>query len=186
MPRIGFAGDVILHEPTIGFIEWWNKYGANSTNSEDLRIMTYFFGLANALKLEYLFELKKPDDINKAVKEWMLTINATQAQLWRAMMWVKCGCEEAHIEEQKEIESTIDDEEQMNDLWRVVIQTAGALNKTPDDLKTMTQSTLVETLVEANAHARIPMKLSVAKDYIAYRQLLKKIEERKPKEVSNG
>lgn len=66
----------------------------------------------------------------------------------------------------------------MNTLWMTVIASSGALGLSPDDLKTCTTSELVASLMQANLRARIPMKQSVAKDYIAYRQIMRKIEER--------
>lgn len=59
-----------------------------------------------------------------------------------------------------------------------VIACAGALSVAPKDLMTNTQSELVSLLIQANLHARIPMRQSMAKKYIAYKQLIRQIEER--------
>lgn len=87
-----------------------------------------------------------------------------------------------------QVESTVEEEETFKRLWMTVISASGALGLTPDQLKTQTQSELVSMLVQSNLHARIPMKASVARDYIAYRQLLKRIEARcgVQKEVDDG
>lgn len=81
----------------------------------------------------------------------------------------------------------------MDMMWYNVIAAAGALGVAPADLKTQTNSEILASLVQANIHARIPMKQSVAQDYIAYRQLMREIEDRGAKEkeskdevISNG
>lgn len=33
-PRIAFAGNVVLHEPTIGALQWWFNFGRNSAQSD--------------------------------------------------------------------------------------------------------------------------------------------------------
>ena len=188
MPRVGFAGNVVLHEPTIGAVEWWNDYGRDAAFTSNGRLLTYFFMLANARNLDFLNTIQKPKDVRAAVKKWKKSIDATQDELWRAMMWVKFGTEELEVEIQKKVEASIDDEEAMDEMWFRVIMSAGALGVLPNDLKTHTMSELIGSLVQANLHAKIPMKQSVAKDYMAYRQLMRQIEDRgtKKKEVENG
>ena len=188
MPRVGFAGNVVLHEPTIGAVEWWNDFGRDAAFTSNGRLMTYFFTLAHARNLDFLNTLQKPKDVRAAVKKWKKSIDATQDELWRAMMWVKFGTEELEVEIQKKVEASIEDEEAMDEMWYRVIMSAGALGVLPNDLKTHTMSELIGSLVQANIHARIPMKQSVAKDYMAYRQLMRQIEDRgtKKKEVENG
>ena len=188
MPRVGFAGNVVLHEPTIGAVEWWNDYGRDAAFTSNGRLLTYFFMLANARNLDFLNTLQKPREIRAAVRKWKKQVDATQNELWRAMMWVKFGTEELEVEIQKKVEASIDDEEAMDEMWFRVIMSAGALGVLPNDLKTHTMSELIGSLVQANLHARIPMKQSVAKDYMAYRQLMRQIEDRgtKKKEVENG
>ena len=178
MPRIGFAGNVVLHEPTIGAIEWWNNYGCDAAFTDSGRLLTYFFMLSNSRNVSYLNTLTTPKDIRKAVSKWKRNIDATDKELWRAMMWVKYGTEEIEIENQERINDSLQNEETMNTLWYNLIAAAGAIGVTPDMLKTQTQSELISTLIQANLHARIPMKTSVAKDYISYRQLIREIEDR--------
>ena len=66
----------------------------------------------------------------------------------------------------------------MNNLWGNVIIAAGVLGLSPNDLRTITQMELLNTLIQANLQSKIPMKKSVAQDYISYTQLIKKIESR--------
>ena len=179
MPRIAVCGNVVLHEPTIGALQWWNDYGKDAALSSDGRLMTYYFCLANARRLDLLSSLVVHSDIRKAVKEWKKKLQCTEDELWRGLCWVKYGDQslEDNIDKDK-IQNSIDDEQQMNAMWMTVIASSGALGLSPNDLKTFTKSELIGSLIQANLHARIPMKQSVAKDYIAYRQIMRKIEER--------
>lgn len=97
MPRVAFAGNVVLHEPTIGALEWWNDYGRDAAWTSGGRLMTYFFMLAHARRLDCLNGLQRPKDIRAAVKKWSKRVDATQDELWRAMMWAKFGSEEARV-----------------------------------------------------------------------------------------
>ena len=178
MPRIGFAGNVILHEPTIGAIEWWNDFGKDAAWTSEGRMMTYFYMLAHARSLDYLMALQTPKDIRKAVKQWEKTIDATQAELWRALMWVKYGAEEVKLEIQKKIDDSLQSQETMDMLWYDVILAAGVAGVLPNELRTHTRSEVDGMLLQALKYARVPLKQSVAKDYIAYRQILREIEER--------
>ena len=78
MPRVGFAGSVVLHEPTIGAIEWWNDFGHDAAWTNDGRLETYFFMLAHARSLDYLMSLQRPKDIRNAVRKWKKRVDATQ------------------------------------------------------------------------------------------------------------
>lgn len=177
-PRMGFAGNVVLFEPTIGAILWWEEYGSNSTINNKGKILTYFFMLAHSRRIDVLEQLTKPKDIRKAVKEWAKNCGATEKELWRACMYVKFGTKEVEEEYKAYVDSTIEQEERMNHLWNMLIAVSGATNINPEDLKTKTQSTLTAMLIQANIRAGVQMKPSIARDYIAYNQLLKQIEER--------
>lgn len=148
MPRVAFAGNVVLHEPTIGSLEWWMEYGHDAAWSDRMRLMTYFFMLANATDLDYLETLKSGHDIRKAVKRWMKKCSATEAELWRALMWVKCGSEDAaRLLADDGPDAKVKDESEENALWMSLIAAASALGTSPSSLKTQTQSTLNSLLV---------------------------------------
>lgn len=110
MPRVAFAGNVVLHEPTIGAIEWWSDFGRDAAFTTDGRLQTYFFMLANARNLDYLNMLKRPKDVRNAVRMWRKSVDATFAELWRAMMWAKYGDEDAEADMRKCIKDSMDNE----------------------------------------------------------------------------
>lgn len=186
-PRYAFAGTTVLHEPTVGALEWWIQFGKDSAMTNDARLMTYFFMMANSRHVVYLQSLQSPIDIRKAVKEWKSRVDATVEELWRACLYVKNGDESAAGKQ--EVHSSLDDDAQLDILWQDLIATAGALHVSPEELKTCTHSVLVEALMQASMFAHVPMKKSVAQDYIAYRQTLRQIEDRgekQKKEAENG
>lgn len=188
-PRFAFAGSVVLHEPTIGALEWWAQFGKDAAFTDGGRLMTYFFMMAHARNVEYLNTLERASDIRKAVKEWKRRVDATQEELWRACLYVKHGTESAGGD--PVVYTSLDEDERMDVLWHDLIQAAGALHINPEDLKTQTHSALVDALIQASVFAHVPMKRSVAGNYIAYRQILKEIEargkdEKKTEEETHG
>lgn len=179
-PRIAFAGDVVLHEPTVGSIEWWNNYGKDACGSDRMRLMTHYYMLAYANRPDVLNETQHPKDISKAVKKWMKNLGATEDELWRALIWVKYGDKDMPTDDPNHdaIQTTLQSEDEMKTLWMTLISACGAMGMTPDKLKTNTTSELIGMLIESNKHAHIPMKQSVAQDYMAYQMIIRTIEDR--------
>ena len=180
-PRFAFAGNVILHELTVGAEIWWNELGKDSFFTDKGRLQGYFFVHAFSRDVEGLNNLKTPKEIRKTVNNWWKKVNATETELWRALLWVKFGGEEYENQIKLEIQSTLDDEKNLEGLWLNVISCAGAMGLDPQNLMTRTNSQLMGMLIQSNLKAGIPMKQSVAKDYIAYQQTLREIESRKKK-----
>lgn len=114
--------------------------------------------------------------------KWAKTIDATDAEIWRAILWIKCGSEDVNAEIDCTIKTSLDDEERRDALWMTLIAAASATGISTQDLETKTRSELDGMLMYANLLAHIPMKSNVASDYIAYRQLLHTIEDRGAKE----
>lgn len=179
MPRIAFAGNVVLHEPTIGALEWWHNFGRDAAWSTRGKLDTYYWCLAHATNPNAFDGLEEASKIRKTVRRWKCGVFATDGELWRALLWVKSGERVDDDAKPGTIpESTIEEDAIIENLWASVIAAAGALSMRPQDLRTVTRDTLTELLIAANLHAKIPMKTSIAKDYIAYRKLLKEIESR--------
>lgn len=176
-PRFAICGNVILHEPTVMGQMWWMDYGKDAFFLDDWRLKCYFFMLANS-RNEDLKKLTVGNEIRKAVKKWARNCCATESELWRGLMWVKYADKTAHEQIENEIETTIEDDEKRTALWMSLIAASGALGLPPESLETKTRSELNGLLIQANMMARIPMKQSVASDYIAYRQILRRIEDR--------
>lgn len=178
-PRIANAGNVVLHEPTVGALEWWHNYGRDAAWTTRGKLSTYYWMLAHACEPDAFEGLERAADIRKRVRAWRRRVFATEGELWRALLWVKSGETPVDAETAPAVvESSIEDDEAHDKLWASIIAAAGALSMRPEDLRTATRDTLTSLLVAANLHAKIPVKTSVAKDYIAYKRLLREIEER--------
>lgn len=171
-PRFAFAGNVILHEPTVGALEWWWSFGRDAAWTTKGKLNTYYFMLANARNVELLAPLQKPSDINKAVKLWMKSVNATDGELFRALLYVKHSTEYVDEDNDKKI-----DEEGLDSIWNLLLICAGQMGVKLDDLKTCTQSELMR-LIKHSAKAGLQIKPSIAKLYIKYQMMVKQIENR--------
>lgn len=171
-PRTATAGSIILHEPTVGGVEWWELYGKDSFILNSSRLYGYFFMLAHCRDIQYLDSLKTSKDISKAVKRWKRTIDATEDELWRAMLYCKFGTDIPEASDAKNDDSIVDI------MWRKLIMVAGATNLKPDDLKTCVDSELTGMLVQASIQARLDIKPSIAELYIEYKKTLREIEDR--------
>lgn len=101
-PRFAYAGNVVLHEPTIGALEWWWNFGHDAAWTTQGQLHTHFFMLAHARDVDLLNTLERPSDINKAVKIWMKGVGATDDELLRAMLYVKHGTNWIMPEETKD------------------------------------------------------------------------------------
>jgi len=179
MPRVAFIGhNIVFHEPTIGALEWWELYGSKASESELDLMMVYFFMLAHSTSLSVLYKLETADQIIDAVKAWMQTIDATEKELWAGLLWVKYGNEDAAESLNEDDEKKDDYDEQVSIIRTILLEASAATGINPDDLKTQTVSNLDTLIVRANMRAGYDMKPSIAKDYIAYKQALKNIEER--------
>lgn len=171
-PRFAFAGNVVLHEPTVGALEWWWSYGNDAAWTTKGKLNTYYFMLAHARDVELLAPLQKPSDINKAVKIWLKSVNATDGELFRALMYVKHGTEYVEEEPNKKTE-----DDGLDSIWNLLLLCSGQMGVKPDDLKTCTQTELMH-LIKHSAKAGLQIKPSIAKQYIKYQMLVKQIESR--------
>lgn len=177
MPRIAVVGNVVLHEPTIGSIQWWENFGKNSSYGDEMKMMVYYWTLTYATEVDYLNKFKSHREIFKEVKNWSKKLTCTEEQLWKGLLWVKFGGDNENPNDQK-IKEILDDEQTMNYIWSIVLKVSSSTGIKVEELMTRTQTELSYMLVQSYILAHIPIKQSVADNYIAYRMLIKKIEER--------
>ena len=173
-PRFAYAGNVVFHEPTVGALEWWWEYGLDAAWTMKGQLHTHFFMLAHARDVELLQSLTTPKSINKAVKIWLKGVAATDDEMLRAMLYVKHGLN--WIVPTEKVEETNQDEV-LEHLHTLMILASGSLGISTKDLQTRTQSQLMGMLRVANKSG-MNLKPSIAKQYIAYQQMIRKIEER--------
>lgn len=121
-PRIAFAGSTVLHEPTIGALEWWMDYGRDAAFTTKGRMETYFFMFANARRVDWLQTLTNAKDIRKAVRKWKQHVDATEEELWRATFWCRFGTNDP-----PDMDGSEDDGDLRDSLWDIVMSAAAAL-----------------------------------------------------------
>ena len=177
MPRIAVVGNVVLHEPTVGSIQWWENFGKNASYSDEMKMMVYYWTLTYATEVDYLNKFKSHREIFKEIKNWSKKLTCTEEQLWKGLLWVKFGGDNENPNDQK-IKEILDDEQTMNYIWSIVLKVSSSTGIKVEELMTRTQTELSYMLVQSYILAHIPIKQSVADNYIAYRMLIKKIEER--------
>lgn len=182
-PRSALCGNIVLHEPTIGALEWWHEFGRDAAWTVRGQMDAYFFALTHARDLDVLHALTSPGDIRRAVRKWRRTVAATEAELWRGLLWVKRA---ESVAEPPGEEKPQTGDETLDRLAMIVIAAAGAVGCTPDGLKTETPTRLVALIKAAQRQGPCPIRTSVAKDYIAYQMLVKAIEKRGRKDAANG
>lgn len=173
-PRFAFAGNVIFHEPTVGALEWWWSYGHDAAWTLKGQLHTHFFMLAHARDVELLQALDTSSAINKAVKIWLKGVAATDDEMLRAMLYVKHGVNWVIPTEKTEEPKP---ETALNNISTLLTLAAGSLGIDPESLKTNTETQLMQMLRVSNK-AGLNMKPSIVKQYMAYQQLVRKIEER--------
>ena len=177
MPRIAVVGNVVLHEPTVGSIQWWENFGKNASYCDEMKMMVYYWTLTYATEVDYLNKFKSHREIFKEVKNWSKKLTCTEEQLWKGLLWVKFGGDNENPNDQK-VKEILDDEQTMNYIWSIVLKVSSSTGIKVEELMTRTQTELSYMLVQSYILAHIPIKQSVADNYIAYRMLIKKIEER--------
>ena len=173
-PRFAHAGNVVLHEPTIGALEWWWAYGHDAAWTSKGQLRTHFFMLAHSRDLGLLNSLQTASAINKAVRTWLKGVGATDDELLRAMMFVKHGVNWILPTEKPQ---PPDADKRLDHLFTLLSIAAGQTGIKPEDLKTQTETQLMQMLA-MSGKAGLQFKPSIATLYIRYQQMIRRIEER--------
>jgi len=171
-PRFAFAGNVVLHEPTMAAMEWWWSYGHDATWLASSQLKVHYFMLAHARQPDVFDALKRPQDINRAVRAWLRGVAATSDELFRAMLYVKHNDEAQYADP-----ADIEDAEHLDRLNHVLIEAAGATGIRPEDLRTRTRTELEVMVARAYRAGKAP-KPSTARLYLKYRETIRAIEAR--------
>lgn len=174
-PRFAFAGNVVFHEPTIGALEWWWAFGRDAAWTSKGQLRTHYFMLAHARNLELLDSLQTPAAVNRAVRAWAKGVAATDGEMLRAMLYVKHGLHWTMPEEPPETPS--DESARLDHLYTLLALAAGQTGIKPEDLRSHTETQIMQMLRYASK-AGLDCKPSIARLYIQYQQLIRKIEER--------
>jgi hypothetical protein len=175
-PRFAFAGNVVLHEPTIGALEWWWTYGFDAFWLSSWKLRTHYFMLAHARRLDILAHLKRQVDVRRAVKTWLRGVGATDDELFRALMYVKHGVENAAATEGEKPEPA-DPDHELDVLDALLAETAGKSGIAPSEIRTLTQLQSDAVLRAACRAGELPTP-STARLYRKYKAVVREIEAR--------
>ena len=174
-PRFAFAGNVVLHEPTIGALEWWWGYGQDAFWLSGWKLRAHYFMLAHARRLDILTPLKRQEDVRRAVKAWLRGVGATDDELFRALMYVKHGFDNA-VARDVDVPPA-DPDAELDALDRIIMETAGKSGVPPSEVRTLTRLESDALLRAACRAGEIPSP-STAKLYMKYRETVRGIEAR--------
>ena len=174
-PRFAFAGNVVLHEPTIGALEWWWAYGQDAFWLSGWKLRAHYFMLAHARRLDIL-------------KAWLRGVGATDDELFRALMYVKHGFDNA-VARDVDVPPA-DPDAELDALDRIIMETAGKSGIPPSEIRTLTKLESDALLRAACRAGEIPSP-STAKLYMKYRGIVREIEARgktgeQTKEAADG
>lgn len=173
-PRFASAGNIVLHEPTVGALEWWWSYGRDAAWTSKGQLRTHFFMLAHSRDVDLLNSLQRPSAINRAVRAWLKGVAATDDEMLRAMMYVKHGLNWTLPTEKVE---PPDAGRRLDRLYTLLAVVAGQSGIKLEDLKTQTETQLMH-LLSFCGKAGLPLKPSVAGLYIKYQALVRSIEKK--------
>lgn len=176
-PRFAFAGNVVLHEPTIGALEWWWSYGHEAFWLDSWKLKTHYFMLAHSRRLDILEPLQRQADVRRAVKLWLRGVAATDDELFRALMYVKHGWDNAVATDGDERSQRPDAEHELDVLDALLASAAGKSGVPPSEIRTMTRLQS-DALLRAACRAGELPEPSTARLYFKYKAAVRAIEAR--------
>lgn len=94
-PRVGWAGDVPFHQPTVQAYAWFHGYAVRAAANEETRFTLWAYALAHARIPGFFDGLETPDAIDAAVGEWAKSLPATREEVARACRYAAAGFDDA-------------------------------------------------------------------------------------------
>ena len=94
-PRVGWAGDVPFFEPTIQAFAWYHGFAVRYAKNPETENTFWAFALAHAREPGFFSGLETPDQIERAVKDWVKRIPATRDEVLRACRYAARGFDDA-------------------------------------------------------------------------------------------
>lgn len=97
-PRIGWAGDVPFHQPTVQAFEWYLRYArrvGDLPDGEVLKVWAWYYALNRAEERGAFDGLRTAEEIADAVRTWRETLNVTPDEVVRAVGFATYGFDDA-------------------------------------------------------------------------------------------
>lgn len=187
-PRIGWAGDTPIYEPTIQAIYWSYEVAARLCDNEQTFDSLYAFACAHGRIPHFFDKLVSPSDVLTAVEKWKSTLTATQAELTRAYLYAvrgdgaEAGEVAAIVEGGGERQKEKSDAENFAAVEEVLQEAARSLNVAPGGLLTETMSRLGRLIYLENIKNGRQLKRLNAREHAEYLATFREIRERLMKE----
>lgn len=191
-PRIGWAGDVPFYEPTAAAIMWLQDYAVRAAGDAETRSTFYYFALAHGRQPEFFKGLETPQQIGRAVKEWLRTVGVTEDEMARACHYAGFGFDDAEPavtpmrREYLKRRNKTAASENLEKLEQMVVDASAASGMSYSDLMACTPTRLNAMVVAAQVEAGLHVSRDVARMQVEYTTTVHEIRERLEKELKDG
>ncbi len=196
-PRIGWAGDVPFHEPTVCAIMWLNDCARRASGDAETQQTFFWFACAHATTPSAFGGLETPEAIERAVKKWLRSVPCTVREMERAVRYAAWGLDDAAPAEtamsraHRMRANRTKAEENMERLERIVAQASAATGLSYLDMMMQTPSRLNAMVLAAQVEAGAVLKPATARMMVEYTATLNEIrqrlvEERAVENAKNG
>ena len=191
-PRIGWAGDVPFHEPTVAALMWLQDYADRASSDIETQQTFFFFACAHAKDPAAFDGLETPRQIEKAVKAWLRKTPCTVREMARACHYAAWGFDDAvpavspmkleHLRRTGK-GAAVDNLERLE---RVMAQASASTSLSYLDLLSQTPSRLNAMVVAAQVEAGATVSRDMAKAQVDYSCTLAEIRKRLEMEKERG
>lgn len=181
-PRVGWAGSVAVHEPTLQVDEWAGTYAARFADDDDSYWSMYLFACCHATSSGFFSRpcMSDPSGIAEEIKKWRADCPATNAQLQAAFEYAYLGddpgSDVAPVPSEKEIERK---KEGLPPPPRPRVSDemiAAGLSLSLDEMRMMTESRLYSILLKWYANKGYGAKPSTVRPHAEYIRTLAAIK----------
>ena len=139
-PRVGWAGDVPFHQPTVQAYAWYHGFAVRAAANEETRFTLWAFALAHARIPHFFNGLETPGDIDAAVGEWAKSLPVAREEIARACRYAATGfddAEAARSDDRQDVRHRADRSaaaQNLAEIERRLVRACAALKVAPDAL----------------------------------------------------
>ncbi len=191
-PRVGWAGDVPFHEPTVAAVMWLEDFAERASSDAETQQSFFFFACAHATVPKAFAGLETPEAIERAVKRWLRSVPCTAREMERACHYAAWGFDDAVPAETEAARAhrmradRTRAEENLERLERVVAQAAATTGMTYLDMMAQTPSRLNAMVLASQVEAGATLKPATARMMADYMATLGEIRRRLTAERGGG
>lgn len=187
-PRIGWAGDVPFHEPTVAALMWLQDYADRASSDFETQQTFFFYACAHAKEPAAFEGVETPRQIEKVVKDWLRRVPCTVREMARACHYAAWGFDDAvpamtpkKLEYMRRANKTAA-AENLQRLESLLAAASVSSGMSYFDLLACTPSRLNAMVVAAQVEAGATVSRDMAKAQVSYTVTLHEIRERLTRE----